>query len=137
MAFLWRAMASSYLPLRFRAWPRCLWSFTSFGALARGFLKLRMAPSTRLLCGRAWDSRDGSVNLALRQQRLAQVVVGLGVLRVEFDGLLEAGDGAVVVLLVIAENGPQADVDPGVLRVEYDGPSVVGDCLVQPALLGQ
>jgi len=38
---------------------------------------------------------DGFVPLLLGVQRVAEVIVGLGIFGVEFDGLLECGDGFV------------------------------------------
>src|SRR5262249_6536822 len=74
--------------------------------------------------GQAWPelerlavAGDGLVQLALGHQRNAQVVVGVGVLRVEFDGLVEAGDGLVYLPLAPQRNA-QAGVGLGVLRVE-------------------
>ena len=57
----------------------------SFGSSSMAFLKQAMASS----------------NWPLRIQRNAQVGVGHGELRVEFDGLLVAGDGLVQLALVL------------------------------------
>ena len=69
----------------------------------------------------------------LSPQRNAQVVVGLGVLRVEFDGLPVAGDGLVQLALVRSAM-PRLLWADGELRVEFDGLPVAGDGLVQLAL---
>ena len=54
--------------------------------------------------------------------------------RVEFDGLLVAGDGLVQLALVLQRNA-QVGVGLGELRVEFDGLPVAGDGLVQLALV--
>ncbi len=69
-------------------------------------------------------------------QRIAQVVVGVGVLRVEFDGLLVAGDGLVHWPLPM-QRIAQVVVGAGELRVEFDGLLVAGDGLVHLALAAQ
>ena len=73
---------------------------------------------------------------ALVSQGNTEVAVGLGVLRVDFDGLLKAGDGFVHLAL-----GRQriAQVVPGLgeLRVDFDGLLKAGDGLVQLALFRQ
>ncbi len=59
--------------------------------------------------------------------------MGHGELRVEFDGLLVAGDGLVQLALAIQRKA-QVGVGFGVLGVEFDGLLEAGDGLVQLAL---
>ncbi len=77
---------------------------------------------------------DGLVQLPLLSQGGAEVVVGGGIFRVEFDGRAILGDGLVQFALVfqgIAEVG----VGQGVFRVEFDGRAILVDGLVQLPLL--
>jgi hypothetical protein len=60
---------------------------------------------------------------------MAQVVVGRGELRIDFDGLPVAGDGRVHLALVMQLNA-QVVVGVGVLRVEFKGLAEAGDGLV-------
>ena len=64
---------------------------------------------------------DGSHELGIRQ-----LPTGLGVLRVEFDGLAVAGDGRVRLALAI-ERIAQVGVEPGYLRVEFNGRAEADD----------
>ena len=59
--------------------------------------------------------------------------MGDGVLRIEFDGLLVAGDGLVQPPLGLQRQA-QAGVGLGQLRIGFDGLPVAGDGLVQPPL---
>ena len=56
---------------------------------------------------------DGLVQLLLLAQGDAEVVVGHGVLRVEFDGLAVGGDG-LVQLLLVEQGDAEVVVGPGV-----------------------
>jgi hypothetical protein len=62
------------------------------------------------------------------------VVVGFSVLRVEFDGLIVVGDGAVVVAL-IGVGEPAVEVGFSILWVEFDGLVKVGDGAVVVAFV--
>ena len=73
---------------------------------------------------------------ALLDQRQAEVVVSIGVLGVEFDGLLEDGDGLVILPLAI-QRPAEVAVGNGVLGVELDGFAEDRDRLVVPSLLAQ
>ncbi len=70
---------------------------------------------------------DGRDPLARLLPRLAQVVVGLGVRRIELDGLAEADDGRVVIPLEIEQNVAQVVVGGGMLRGELDGLPVAAE----------
>ena len=59
----------------------------------------------------------------------APVVVGVGVVGVEFDGLVVIGQGLVVAALVVVGDAP-VDVGLGVVGVEFDGLVVVGQGFV-------
>src|SRR5262249_47768400 len=75
---------------------------------------------------------DGPVQLPLVTPGIAQVEVKLGLLRFEGDGLLEAVDGRVVILLLVAPQRAQAGVCPGELRVEVEGLVESGECPGHP-----
>ena len=64
----------------------------------------------------------------------APVVIGLGVLRVEPDGLGEVGNRLVVFALLPVGEAPVA-IRLGIFRVQPDGLGVVGNRLVVFALL--
>ena len=73
---------------------------------------------------------DGLVQLPLVLQGVAEVVVGLGEFRVEFDGLAVAGDGLVQLALVV-QGVAEVVVRVQGFRIEFDGATVAGDGLVQ------
>ena len=72
----------------------------------------------------------------LSDEGVAEVVVGLGVVRLEADGLPVLGDG--LVQLALAREGvAEVVVGLGVVLLEADGLAVLGDGLVQLALLAR
>src|SRR5262249_10906333 len=79
------------------------------------------------------EAGDGAVQVALLAEAVAQVEVGLSVLRVERDGLAVAGDG-LVQLALVRQRIAQVGVGRGVVRVQFDGLAVAGDGAVQVAL---
>ena len=70
------------------------------------------------------------VQLPLVKQHAAEIGVGCGTFRVEFDGLTVAGDGLVELPLVV-QGDAEVVVERSALRVEFDGLTVAGDGLVQ------
>ena len=73
----------------------------------------------------------------LHGQGKAEVAVGGGVFRVEFDGLAEALDGLRHNLSVRSPGRCRGCCRHGVFRVEFDGLAVAGDGLVQLPLAVQ
>src|SRR5262245_43562813 len=68
---------------------------------------------------------NGLVQLRLALQGVADVQASSGMLRVEFDGPAEAGGGSLVVVLAVAEDGPQVKVGGGRVRTNGHGRSEV------------
>src|SRR5262245_31381836 len=64
---------------------------------------------------------DGLVQLALVQQRVAEVKVNGGVLRPEPDRFAETGDGAVVVPFLVAQRRTKVVEGAFIVRLEAEG----------------
>jgi hypothetical protein len=69
--------------------------------------------------------------LLLAVQGDAEVTLGIGVIRVEFDGLAEGLDGLAIIFQVVAQEGAEVAVSLGIVWVELDRLLVRSDGLVQ------
>ncbi len=72
---------------------------------------------------------DGLVDLSAPGQRHAQVVVGLGVVGLDFQGLAVMGDG-LVDLPAAGQQSAEVVVGLGVVGLDFQGLLVMGDGLV-------
>ena len=106
-----------------RALRRCAEALQAVQRILQGWIQFQR----RAIVG------DGLVAQAFGFIRDAAIFVGVGVLRVERDGLVFVGDGLVVQALGIIGEAAII-VDLGVLRVERDGLGVVGDGQIVQAL---